>query len=142
VQTYLTALEAKLGAVDATAAELKERGADATLETLVAWAELIERPVEVKGTKVLRGLLGGEGAVTWRRAIGMLTPLRKKLEATGEVGSIDRVLERLGSLEGVLPAILREKLERTGGDLEAVTRLFEEAPEIPARWLASEYFGW
>jgi len=138
----LGALRNALETIEKTADELAARGAAETLESLIRWADAIEEPVDGPTLKTLSGHLKGDGAKNWRRALGMLSPLRKALEAEKNLPSVDRVLERLATIDGELPSILHARLAATNGDRAAVAKLVEIAPSIPARWLAKEYFGW
>ena len=138
----LGALEAALDGIDDTAKELDARGGEGALETLLAWGELIGKPVDLKTNKDLRARLGGAGPKTWRRALGLLAPLRKAVADGKPPGSPDRVLERLAPLEGALPALLHTRLVEAGADEAALVRVVQDAELLPGRWLATEFFGW
>jgi tetratricopeptide (TPR) repeat protein len=138
----LSDLEGAIDAIGATADELAERGAEPAIDLLLDWAKLIGESVNSRNTPELREHLKGNRHKEWQRALGMLGPMRKRIEAEKEIGSIERTLERMDTLKGTLPAILAEMLREAEGDEEALRRVVEEAKRIPARWLAREYFGW
>lgn len=139
----LASLRSALVTLEDASGEIAERGAEPTLDVLLTWAEAIEAPVNSRNEPALREHLRSEHHKEWRRALGMLAPMRKKIEAEKPIGSVDRAIERMTTLEGALPAILLDKLREAAGDENALRRLvLEDAERIPARWLAAEFFGW
>lgn len=142
-QTRLRTLQAAAASLVTTAEQFEEAQREPALDTLLAWAELIGAEVDKDTTKELRRFGRAARAKAWTRALGYLSPVRKRLEGGKDPSSaLDSAIERIEGLEGPFPAELAEALGAAAGDAEAVARAVEEAPRLPGRWLAREHFGW
>ena len=135
----LSQIEAALAGIESLAAEWARVDRAVATNALLAWAEALETPVDKRTEKLLKKHLSG--AKNWKRALGALTPLRKKLEAGKALGSPEGPVGRLEKLGDAFSLELAEQL-RTAKDEAALRKVVEEAPMLPARWVAREHFGW
>jgi tetratricopeptide (TPR) repeat protein len=138
----LTAIEAAVGDLEGTAAALVERGAEPAIGTLLEWAALLELELDPKTEKAVKKHARSGHASGWKKALGALSPLRKKIDAGKELGSIDKVLEKLERFQGPIPALLRERLVAAGDNEALLVQVVFLAEALPGEWLAREHFGW
>ena len=134
----LRTLETAISDVDALCARLSEAEAEPAFEALTAWAELLGTPVIA--TKVTKKLPKAASMKDWKRALGMLKSMRRKIDSGKEAGATDGVLERMEPLIGALPARLRTELRAAGEDPEEIKAVVLGAEELPALWLAESIF--
>ena len=139
-QTRLAALETAIATIEATAAVLARSEAEAALDTLIDWAELLEVEVDKK-SKVLKAHLRAPGVSVWRSALAKLKPVKKKIEAGRSIGALQSLIEKLEASPGPFPKELAARL-KTAADDEERARVVMEAERIPAAWLVREHFGW
>ncbi|MCZ6596153.1 MAG: hypothetical protein O7B99_00785 [Planctomycetota bacterium] len=139
-QTRLAALETAIATIEATAAVLARSEAEAALDTLIDWAELLEVEVDKK-SKGLKTHLRAPGVSAWRSALAKLKPVKKKLEAGRSIGTLATLIEKLEAAAGLFPKELAARL-RAAADDEERARVVMEAERIPAAWLVREHFGW
>jgi hypothetical protein len=70
--------------------------------------------------------------------------IKKGMKPGNETVAMNTLKERLEPLKGKFPEILRTELAQateTGNPVQ-IQQFLEEASQIPARWLAQEYFQW
>jgi tetratricopeptide (TPR) repeat protein len=137
-----TALEAALAVPDESAVELAARQAEPALEALVHWGELCGSPVDPKAHKRVKAALASANSSAWKRALAMLAPLRKRIEAGKPPSSAADVRAKLAELPGALVRELEARLAAAEGDAPALASVVLGAEELPAAWLAREVFGW
>ena len=125
--------------LDGTAASLAENGRTPALNALLDWGQLLE--IRTAPGKETKKLLKGDDVKAWTRAMGMLKPLLRKVDAGRDPGSADAVVERMQTLEGVFVEELRAQLA-AAADAAALSEVVRSASALPARWLAKEHFGW
>jgi tetratricopeptide (TPR) repeat protein len=144
-RTRWNALGTALDGIETTAEALAEAECEPALEMLLAWAELLERPLGGAAEKALRPHLRSGHVTAWKKALGMLSPLEKRLDGGKPIDDAAEVAERIARLGGRLPERLAEELTAAAASAEperALARCVRDAPTLPARWLAREHFGW
>ena len=141
-QRRLGALDAAIAGLEDTLAALEQAGCEPALEPLLEWAALLGLGGDLASDRAVKAARKADGCAQWKRALGMLAPIQRRLDAGKELGSAADVVERLRSCEGTFPERLREALAGAEGDPAALARVIAEAPELPRRWLAAEHFGW
>jgi len=142
-QRALAALEGALASASDTADALAERGAEPAIDALADWADLLGVPFDRRDRGIRTHLSSGP-AKDWKRVDKIVGSLRGKLAAGKDVDEelvLDTVA-RLRELEGALPALLVQRLEAAGADPAARLEALQQAQDLPARWLATEHFGW
>ena len=92
--------------------------------------------------KASRKIQDGPAAGAWKRAQGMLKPLRRKLEKGRPPGSTASTVEKLRTLPGILPHRLADLLEAADGDDEEIVQALADSDNLPERWLARDFLGW
>jgi len=139
-QARLATLEDRLADVDATVLLLQEAGGEPAIDVLLEWAKVLGHDPTLD--KASRKIQNGAAAGAWKRAQGMLKPLRRKIEKGRSPGSTARTVEKLRTLPGSLPRRLADLLEAADGDDEEIARVFADAGNLPGRWLARDFLGW
>lgn len=136
----LEAVEKAIDALDATAAKIVAAGAEPALDALLSFAVALERPIDAKKLRALKGqATGGTNAKAWEKAIALARKTRKELKPGGEAAAAKAVVAGLAGLTGELPKSLARDLEAAAqaGDAVAITRLLDAADRRPAAWLAA-----
>jgi Tfp pilus assembly protein PilF len=134
----VAALEGALGGLDELGKELAAAGREPALEVLLEWSVALGKPA--KKSKGLTALLKNPSLAAWKRAPGMLKPALTK--AAKDPAALEAALGKVAELPGAFPAELAAAARAEIADLAAVKALVDESPALPARWLASEHFGW
>jgi hypothetical protein len=138
------AVETALAAFDSTAQAFTEAEREPALAVLVAWGKLLEKapPAQLKG--LAASALERPNVKAWRTASELVKGMRAKLAPGNEVASARALLEKLGDLEGAFCQELASELQSLAGydDAAGIANYVKTADELPARWLAREYFRW
>lgn len=133
-----SALEAAAGGFEALAAKLAEQGREPALEVLLDWAEELGKPV--KKSKAVSAALKSPNVAAWKRAPGLLKPVLAKVGKDAK--AVEEALVKVAALPGTFPAEFAEQARAAAGDAAALKDLLADVSALPARWLASEHFGW
>jgi tetratricopeptide (TPR) repeat protein len=134
------AIEDALAAFDATADAIVAKGGDPAVETLAAWGAALGKPVDGK-SRGLRRAAQGAAASSWKTVLGLVERARKDLAGGATLDAATApLLARLPTLAGRFPKALAETLKAAldAGDAAAAGKALEEAPRLPARWLAAD----
>jgi tetratricopeptide (TPR) repeat protein len=129
------------------------RGIDTFIETLAAaerepafdvaleWAEVLG--LEVTRTKTVKAVAKAASVSGWKRAQAALKPLTGKLKSGKVPDDLEEILAKVEGMPGTFPAELATHLRAAAAEgAEALRAAVEAAPELPAHWLATEYFHW
>ncbi len=134
----VAALEAAAGGLDELCTRLAEQGREPALEVLIDWAEELGKPV--KKSKAVTAALKGPNVAAWKRAPALLKPVLPKVGK--DAAAVAAALDKLSELPGSFPSELAEEARAVADDAAGLKALLDQAGALPARWLASEHFGW
>ncbi|MEM7306412.1 MAG: family 16 glycoside hydrolase [Planctomycetota bacterium] len=141
-QTRLNELEGAIASPEAFAEPLVADGREPALLALATWGELLDQPIDVD-SKALKPYRRTDAARDWTKAMTALKSNLKKIEDGKEVGSMERVYEKLAPLSGPFPRELADTLRAAEASGPAdLRRALLEAEHLPALWLAQEHLGW
>lgn len=132
------AIEAAANGFEELAAKLSADGREPALEVLADWAQDLGTPV--KKSKAVSAALKSPNIAAWKRAPALLKPVLPKVGK--DAAAVEAALAKLAALPGAFPAEFAEEARRSADDAAALKTLFEDVGASPARWLASEHFGW
>jgi hypothetical protein len=116
--------------------------AEPALDALLAWADLLEQPVEGRPRQATVKALRGARGRAWKDTLKRVARAEKALRDGKDPAKIVMpLLERVRNLDGPIPALLVAPLEAalSAGHADEVARLLANTPTLPARWLAGEH---
>lgn len=138
------AIEGAVSALDTIARSFADAEREPALSVLLAWGQLIGQAPPAKVKAAASFALDSPRAKQWRTATELLRAARGKLIPGREVETANALLEKLGDLEGAFCEELARELQSLVGyeDAAGITAFVKAADELPARWLAHDYFRW
>jgi hypothetical protein len=143
-QRLLFGLQIALGDVESVSDRLANLQGEPALAAFLSWGEQLNLAPDAKLVKSLRPVLNGPNAKAWSSALLQIKKTKRNWRKGKELQEAEKLAKKLEPLDGLFPGILKEKLAKAleSQDPDRIARLMDEAEEIPARWLAQEYFKW
>lgn len=144
-QGALALLESALRAPEAVGDSLARLEAEPALEALAAWAEAYGKPVDANKVRAaIKPFLEGPNGKAWTQAKNFVKAARAKTKGNGVAEAANELIAKLDPLPGAMPqelaAALRAALE--SGEAGEIDKPLQSAENLPARFLAREYFKW
>jgi hypothetical protein len=136
----LEAIEKAIESLDATAQRIVAAGAEPAIDALLTFAVVLERPIDARTLRTLKGIsTGGTNGKAWEKAITLARKARKDLKPGAEAAAAKSLAAALAPLTGQFPKALASDLEAaaSSGDAALITRLLDAADRRPAAWLVT-----
>lgn len=143
-QNKLSVVEAALTSLDSLSPLWVEMKAEPALATLAAWGAAIDRPIAANVKKTFASALESPHVKSWNTLVEIVKSARTKLPAGKEIEAVEKMLDKIDTLEGAFVESFARELRSAAGynDLETVKKLLAEVERIPGRFLAKTYFRW
>ncbi|QDU68688.1 hypothetical protein [Engelhardtia mirabilis] len=143
-KTALDSVRSSMASISVTAEAIARDGADPALDVLLDWGREVGAELTPRERKELKDVLEGRLDKAWDRAEKAVADWLKRNRRDPAAAAIDELAGELEALEGRFPtelaALIRTAWDEGGYD--AVGAEAESAAQLPARWLAREYFRW
>ncbi len=140
----LDRLDSAICSLEMMARTLEREECEPALDVLISWAKMMGNAPDDKTMRSLRNTLRCKNTTEWAKALSSVRKAHKEMEPGTEPEVISELLDDLDPLSGKLTKLLKDKVifAAESGDREWVIDVFEEAEDLPAHWLAREYFKW
>jgi len=139
-QSRLSAVKGALESIDSTISAFKREGCEPAIEILADWGKLIDHSFEKSETRSIKLLAKSEAATAWDDLLTLLKSHKRRAKREGKREALDGLLADLEARPSRLAKMLLEQLD--GVDPEDVVEVLSTAADLPALWLAREYFRW
>jgi|GEM_PF-629998 len=140
----LELIETALDSAEAVSLTLARQGREPALGVLLRWGSVLGRSVDSRTKKAVGPVLKSRNARAWDQAIGLAAKCRKGLGKANGNGAalVETLVGKLSPLSGPFCAELTVSVTEAlaTGDMGSVDRVLAGAEQLPARWLAREYF--
>ncbi len=140
-QARAKSVEEAVAAFDKTADAVLEQGAAPAVAVLAAWGGFLGRPVDPAKVRGVRRAAAHADAQAWKTALAHVEKARKDVAGGADAKAVaEALLARLAPLSGRFPKDLAERLSTAAaaGDAAGIARALDDAPRLPAAFLARD----
>lgn len=137
-------LQIELESIETMSRKLSELNGEPALDIVLKWSKLLEKSPDPKVLKSLKSVIKGDRAKEWTKTLAQVRRTRKALKEGKEIDQTRKLLDKITKYNGLFPDMLKSRLAEAADseDQDAARQILENAENLPARWLAEEYFKW
>ena len=138
-QSRMKSIDDALATIDKSADAITAQAAEPAVAELAAWGALVGKPQDPAKGKGIRRASSSSNAAAWKSALALCEKAKPELAGATAAATADALVAKLQRLSGRFPKALAERLGAAAGDAVALAKEVNDAPRLPARWLASEF---